>query len=288
MTNLMDKEMKPKSKTILITGVSSGIGYGMTKEFINRDYTVFGSVRTQEDADRLEKEFGQNFIPLVFDVIDQVSIEKAAGHVRVHLKGSGLGGLVNNAGISVAGPVEHLAIDDVEYNFNVNVLGIFRVTKTFLPLLGTQRNHPNLPGRILNISSISGKLSTPYLAAYTGTKHAVEGISNCLRTELLPFGIEVVIIGPGQVQTPIWDKGSLDEFKDTQYMSSMMKFFTWLVNKGKTGMAVDECSKRIADIFETEKPRSRYAVVQNKFQNWTLPLLLPNRLVDRLYLKKLM
>jgi NAD(P)-dependent dehydrogenase (short-subunit alcohol dehydrogenase family) len=284
----MDKQMKPKSRTILITGVSSGIGYGTTKELINRNYTVFGSVRKQDDAQRLKNELGEKFIPLVLDVTDQASIERAADQVQTHLKGTGLGGLINNSGISVSGPVEHLDIDKVEYNFNVNVLGIFRVTKTFLPLLGTQREHSTFPGRILNISSISGKIAAPYLAAYTGTKHAVEGISHCLRKELLAFGIDVVIIGPGQVQTPIWDKGSLDEFKNTQYISSMLKFFTYLVNKGKKGMTLDECSRRIADIFETEKPKTRYALVQNKFQNWILPLLLPDRVTDRLLLKKLM
>ena len=283
----MAGQMKPKSRAILITGVSTGIGYGTTKELINRNYTVFGSVRKPEDAQRLKTELGENFIPLVFDVTDQVSIERAAVQVQTHLKGAGLGGLINNSGISVSGPVEYLDIDKVEYNFNVNVLGIFRVTKTFLPLLGTN-DHSTLPGRILNVSSISGKISAPYLAAYTGTKHAVEGISHCLRKELLPFGIDVVIIGPGQVQTPIWDKGSLDEFKDTRYISSMTKFFTYLVNKGKSGMALDECSRRIADILETEKPKTRYAVVHKKFENWILPLLLPDRVIDRLFLKKFM
>ena len=284
----MDKQIKPKSRTILITGVSSGIGYGTTKELINRNYTIFGSVRKQEDAQRLKAELGDRFIPLVFDVTDQASIERAADQVQTQLKGTGLGGLINNSGISVSGPVEHLTIDKVEHNFNVNVLGIFRVTKIFLPLLGTRREHPALPGRILNISSVSGKISAPYMAPYTGTKHAVEGISHCLRKELLPFGIEVVIIGPGQVQTPIWDKGSLDEFKDTQYISSMMKFFKYLVTKGKKGMSLDDCSRRIANIFETEKPRIRYALVQNKFQNWILPLLLPDRVADRILLKNLM
>jgi short-subunit dehydrogenase len=287
INHLMDKQMKPKSRTILITGVSSGIGYGTTRELIGRNYTVFGSVRKQEDARRLKTELGEKFIPLVFDVTDQLSIERAADAVKTHLKGTGLGGLINNSGISVSGPVEHLDIDKVEYNFDVNVLGIFRVTKTFLPLLGT-REHSTFPGRILNISSISGKISAPYLATYTGTKHAVEGISHCLRKELLPFGIDVIIIGPGQVQTPIWEKGALDEFKDTQYISSMIKFFTYLLNKGKNGMALDECSRRIANIFETERPKTRYALVHKKFQNWIMPLLLPDRVLDRLYLKKLM
>ena len=280
--------MKPKSRTILITGVSSGIGYGMAKEFISRDYKVFGSVRKEEDVQRLKSELGEKFIPLIIDVTNQSLINKAAEKVHSYLEGNGLGGLINNSGISIPGPVEYLDIDRASYSFDVNVLGVLRVTKAFLPLMGTQNEHPVLPGRILNISSVSGKISAPYLAAYTGTKHALEGISHCLRKELLPFGIDVVIIGPGQVQTPIWDKESLDEFQDTKYISSMMKFFTYLVYKGKKGMTSAECSRRIADIFETEKPKTRYAIVQNKFKDWILPLLLPDRVVDRITLKKLM
>ena len=280
--------MKPKSRTILITGVSSGIGYGMAKEFISRDYKVFGSVRKEEDVQRLKSELGEKFIPLIIDVTNQSLINKAAEKVHSYLEGNGLGGLINNSGISIPGPVEYLDINRAAYSFDVNVLGVLRVTKAFLPLMGTQNDHPVLPGRILNISSVSGKISAPYLAAYTGTKHALEGISHCLRKELLPFGIDVVIIGPGQVQTPIWDKESLDEFQDTKYISSMMKFFTYLVYKGKQGMTSAECSRRIADIFETEKPKTRYAIVQNKFKDWILPLLLPDRVVDRITLKKLM
>ena len=124
------------------------------------------------------------------------------------------------------------------------------------------------------------------MASYTGTKHALEGISHCLRTELLPVGIDVVIIGPGQVQTPIWDKSSLDEFKNTQYFSSIMKFFTYLVSKGKKGMFLDECSRKIANIFETEKPRTAILIVQNKFQDWILPLLLPDRVMDCIIFKE--
>ena len=280
--------MKPKSKAIVITGVSSGIGYGLAHELIDRKYTIFGSVRKKEDAERLKAELGERFMPLLMDVTDMPSIAKAADLVRTQLKETGLGGLINNAGISCSGPVEHLAIEKVEYNFNVNVLGVFRVTKAFLPLLGTTKEYSTQPGRILNISSISGKISAPYMASYTGTKHAIEGISHCLRKELLPFGIDVVIIGPGQVQTPIWDKDSLEDFKDTTYASSMTKFFTWLVNKGKKGMTLHECSRRIADVFEVEKPKTRYAIVQNKFQNWILPLLVPDRVADRFILKNMM
>ena len=284
----MSSQIKPKSRTILITGVSTGIGYGAAKELIHRNYKVFGSVRKQDDAERLQAEFGDRFIPLVFDVTDQPAIERAAGQVQDHLNATGLGGLINNAGIAMAGPVEHLPIEAVAYNFNVNVLGIFRVTKAFLPLLGTRKEHPVQPGRILNISSISGKISAPFMSPYTGTKHAVEGISHCLRQELLPFGIDVVIIGPGQVQTPIWDKGSLDKFKDTRYIASISKFFPYLIRKGKNGMPLDEFSRRIADVFETIRPKTRYAIVHKKFENWILPRILPDRVVDRAILKKLM
>ena len=151
----MAKPAKPKSKRILITGVSTGIGYGLTKEFAGRGYTVFGSVRNQEDAEKVKAGLGENFIPLIFDVTDQVSIDKAITQVQSDLNGNGLGGLINNSGISIPAPVEHIDIEKAAYNFNVNVLGMLRVTKAFLPLLGTQNNHLYHPGRILNISSIS-------------------------------------------------------------------------------------------------------------------------------------
>jgi NAD(P)-dependent dehydrogenase (short-subunit alcohol dehydrogenase family) len=188
----------------------------------------------------------------------------------------------------VAGPIEHLDVDKVMNNFNINVFGIFRVTKAFLPLLGTQPNHPSPPGRILNISSIAGKMAPPFLSPYVGTKHAVEGISHCMRRELLPFGIDVVIIGPGAVQTPIWDKGGLDEFKNTRYIGSMAKYFKDFVYRGKKGMPLEECSKKIADIMEMAKPQTRYALVQNKFKNWTLPSLFSDKAVDNFFLKKYM
>lgn len=280
--------MKPRSKQILITGTSSGIGYGAAKELISRGYSVFGSVRRKEDGERVKAELGKHFIPLVLDVTDQPAIDRSVEEVRTYLGNSGLGGLINNSGVSVSGPIEHLDIEKVAYNFNVNVLGIFRVTKAFLPLLGTQRDHPSQPGRILNIGSIAGKLCAPYMAPYVGTKHALEGISHCLRRELLPYGIDVIIIGPGGVQTPIWDKGSLDEFKQTKYMESMVKYFTYLVQSGRKGMPLEVCSQKIADIFETSKPKVRYAMVQKKFRSWTLPLLMPPRMMDRYFLKNLM
>jgi len=276
-----------KAKSILITGASSGIGNGTAKEFIRRGYKVFGSVRKDEDAKRLKNELGENFFPLIFDVTDQAAVDRAATEVQKLLNGQGLGGLINNSGISISGPIEHLPIEKIAQNFEVNVFGLIRATKAFLPLLGTQKNHPSAPGRILNISSVAGKMAPPFMAPYVGSKHAVEGISHTLRRELMRYGIEVIIIGPGAVQTPIWDKGSVDEYKDTAYIGSMAKFFGKFVSEGKKGLPLEEFSKQVVDIFETQKPKTRYALVQNKFQNWTLPRLLPDRAVDNFF-KKLM
>ena len=279
--------MKPKSKFVLISGASTGIGYGAAKELIHRGYTVFGSVRKKEDGERVGSELGGRFVPLLFDVTDSRAINDAFNLTKEVLKDEGLGGVINNSGISVSGPVELLTVEEFQHNFDVNVFGVLRVIKTFLPLLGASSQITTSPGRILNISSVAGKFCAPYMAPYNGTKHALEGISNSLRLEMERYGIEVVIVGPGPVQTPIWDKGTLDRFKGTTYIDSLTKFFTKFVADGKKGMPLDECSRQIADIFEVERPKHRYAVVQSKFFNWALPRILPQKALDDYFRKQM-
>ena len=128
--------MKPISKNILITGVSTGIGYGAARHFIERGYTVFGSVRTQADADRLQQELGRSFVPLLFDVTDQEAVIEAARYLSERLAGNGLGGLINNAGIAIGGPLQDQPMAIIRAHFEVNVLGLIQVTQAFLPLLG--------------------------------------------------------------------------------------------------------------------------------------------------------
>lgn len=279
--------MKPKSKFVLITGASTGIGYGAAKELIRRGYTVFGSVRKKEDADRVKSELGAGFLPLLFDVTDAAAVGRAVTEVKDQCRGQGLRGLINNSGISVPGPIELLSVEEIAHNFDVNVFGVLRVTKAFLPLLGAQKDHPSSPGRILNMSSAGGKLAGPYMAPYCGSKHALEAISHAMRLEFMRYGIKVIIVGPGAIQTPIWDKTSLQRFEGTSYYASLAKFYGKALAAGKGGMPLEECSRQIADIFETEKPRIRYAIVQNKFFKWTLPMLVPQGARD-MVLKKLM
>ena len=279
--------MKPKSKFVLITGASTGIGYGAARELIRRGYTIFGSVRRKKDADRVKSELGDCFLPLLFDVTDAAAVDLAVTEVKHQCSGQGLGGLINNSGINVPGPIELLSMEEIAYNFQVNVFGVLRVTKACLPLLGAQRDHPSAPGRILNISSAAGKLAAPYMAPYAGAKHALEGISHAMRLEFMRYGIKVIIVGPGAIQTPIWDKSSLQRFEGTAYYDSLAKFYGKAFAAGKEGMPLEECARQIGDIFETEKPKIRYAIVQNKFFKWTLPMLLPQRTLDKFF-KKLM
>ena len=273
--------MKPVSKTILITGVSSGIGYGAAKQFIQKGYTVFGSVRTQEDADRLQAEFGDLFSPLIFDVTDVNSLAEAARFLTKKLANSGLGALINNAGIAIGGPIQDQPMAIFRQHFEVNVLGLVQVTQAFLPLLGARANHPVQPGRIQNISSVNGQVAIPFMGAYVGSKHAVEGLSHSLRRELALFGIKVIIVGPGAVKTPIWGKGTaIRPYQDTPYYPAMNWFLEQVVAAETRGFSIDYIGKRLVRIHEETRPGIRYAIVPNKFIGWTLPRLLPTRMMD--------
>ncbi|QMW03074.1 SDR family NAD(P)-dependent oxidoreductase [Spirosoma foliorum] len=273
--------MKSAPKTILITGVSTGIGYGAAKHFLQRGYTVFGSVRTQEDADRLKLEFGEAFIPLLFDVTDADAVAKAAQFLTTQLAGSGLGGLINNAGMAIGGPLQDQPISTIRQHFEVNVLGLIQVTQAFLPLLGARDNHPVQPGRILNISSVNGQVAIPFMGAYVGSKHAVEGLSHSLRRELSLLGIKVIIVGPGAVKTPIWGKGTdMSPYKNTPYYPAMQRFLKQVEVSESKGFTIDYLGERLVEIYETDRPRIRYALVPGKFMGWILPRLLPARVLD--------
>lgn len=273
--------MNSIAKTILITGASTGIGYGAAKHLIQRGYTVFGSVRTQADADRLRVELGDRFEPLLFDVTDAEAVSEAARWLTDRLAGSGLGGLINNAGIAMGGPLQHQPMATIRQHFDVNVIGLLQVTQAFLPLLGARENHPVGPGRILNISSVNGQIAIPFMGAYVGSKFALEGVSHSLRRELGLFGIKVIIVGPGAVKTPIWAKGTdISGYTETRYYPFMKRFREQVKAAEARGFSIDYLGERIADIVETPNPRIRYALVPSKVLGWTLPRLLPDRTFD--------
>jgi NAD(P)-dependent dehydrogenase (short-subunit alcohol dehydrogenase family) len=270
-------------QSVVVTGVSTGIGWGITKVLIQHGFRVFGSVRKTQDTERLSKEFGERFIPLFFDVTDEAAVQAAAQQVREQLRGETLFGLVNNAGIAVPGPLIHLATDDFRHQLEVNLVSVLIVTKAFVPLLGADRSLRGEPGRILNISSVSGKSASPFVGAYSASKHGLEGFSEALRRELMLYGIDVIIIGPGPIATPIWDKAvDISKYSQTDYVEAARRAQAYMVRNGKNGLPPEKVGEVVWQALTTRNPRVRYAVVGRDFLRRFIQRLLPKRVVDRI------
>ncbi|OWP62725.1 oxidoreductase [Hymenobacter amundsenii] len=268
-------------KSIVITGVSSGVGLAAARAFLARGYRVFGSVRREADAARLRAELGQHFTPLLFDVTDADAIAAAAAEVAHALGPEPLTGLLNNAGVAFGGPLQYQPIEIIRQQFEVNVLGLLQVTQAFLPLLGARSGFTGQPGRVLNMGSVSGQVAAPFLGAYVGTKHALEGLTATLRRELRLFGVPVVLIGLGVTQTPIWDKGiDLEPYAQTPYHGPAQRFLGF-INKTRTqGLTPEYVADRLVQILETPRPKIRYTIAADVFRAYIVPRLLPARALD--------
>ena len=272
-------------KQVVITGVSTGIGYACVKVLVDRGFRVYGSVRKPADADRLQQEFGEKFVPLLFDVTDEPAVQAGAEKVKAHLDMATLDGLVNNAGIEIAGPLAYLPTDQFRYQLEVNLTGPLIVTKAFLPLLGADQSRKGRPGRIVNISSAGGKIAGPFTGAYSASKFGLEGFSESLRRELMLFGIDVIIIGPGAVVTPIWQKsetGVTERFRETPFVEALAKFESYAAKEGANGFPPSVIGNVVSQALTSEHPKIRYAVVPNRLTNWIIPQLLPMRILDKL------
>jgi len=273
------------SNAIFITGVSSGIGRGIAEVCVSHGFNVFGTVRKKTDADRLRAELGNAFTPFLMDVTSQSDVSQAADRVNTMLNGLNLAGLVNNAGVSLVGPLLHQPLEDVRTQLEVNLISPLRVIQAFAPLLGTDKARQGGPGRIVNISSVGGKMAFPYLGAYAASKHGLEGLSESLRRELMLYGIDVIVIEPGYVDTPILDKAQAEDYaryRLTDYASSLENFRTAFIKEGRMGLAPQRVGETVLKALTVASPRSTYPVMQQKFKNWTLPRLLPKRVLDRL------
>ena len=268
-------------KYILITGVSTGIGHDATRYLLDEGYFVFGSVRKQADADRLQQEFGERFQPLIFDVSDNDAIQKAVPLVEKKVGSEGLAGLINNAGIAYGGPLQHIPMEEFEHQFEVNVFGVMRVTQAFLPLLGAKESVTHPPGKIINISSVSGIFTVPFVGAYCSSKFALESLSDALRRELLMFGIDVIVLQPGPVQTPIWAKAKANDnrYENTAYAKVFNKLDRLIGGAEKRALPVAVISKRIHQVLKAKRPQTRYILHSNKFGTWFISKL-PDRIVD--------
>jgi NAD(P)-dependent dehydrogenase (short-subunit alcohol dehydrogenase family) len=250
-----------------------------------KGFRVFGSVRKPADAERLRTELGARFSPLLFDVTDEAAVARGAAEVGAALAGGRLMGLVNNAGIAVAGPLLEASADDFRHQLEVNLIAPMTVIKAFAPLLGTDPARIGPPGRIVNISSVGGRFAAPFVGLYAASKHGLEGLSQSLRRELMLFGIDVIIVAPGSVATPIWDKAEqidLAPYEKSPYFEIIKRFRDYMIAEGRKGWSSERLGEVVYEALTAARPKTRYSPVAGRFQNWTLPTTLPARMVDRI------
>ncbi len=275
-------------KNILITGVSSGIGYDAVGHFTALGYRVFGSVRSQNDAERLREEF-PHLICLEFDVTDRVKIEHARQEVVRILEGEPLTALVNNAGYALGGPLALLSDDAFSKQLEVNVLGVRYVTNAFLPLLGACTAFAHKPGKVINISSISGVLNTPMNGAYCVSKHALESMMEVYRREMKRYGIQFVSIQPGPIQSKLWEKNTntLEAYLDTDYGVMAQKTSRIIQQAEKEALPARRVSLLIEKVINSKRPKLAYILHSRRLPIWFMVKVFPKRFVDFILSKAL-
>jgi NAD(P)-dependent dehydrogenase (short-subunit alcohol dehydrogenase family) len=277
-------------RSIVVTGASTGIGRGIAGVLVRRGLHVFGTVRKQSDADSLRAEFGAKLTPLLMDVTDAGGVARAAAQVRDALGRENLAGLVNNAGVAVVGPLLHLPLPEFRRQLEVNLIAPLLVTQAFAPLLGTDRTRTGRPGRIINISSVGGRMGAPFLGAYAASKHGLEGMSESLRREMMIYGIDVIVVEPGYVNTPILDKAESEDlgiYRHTDYATTLDRFRKLFIEEGRQGLPPQAIGEAVHSALTVTRPSVNYLVVRQKFRNWTIPSHLPKRLLDRLIGKRI-
>ncbi|NQY40349.1 MAG: SDR family oxidoreductase [Henriciella sp.] len=276
-------------KTVVITGASTGIGRSTAEYLAANGWQVFAGVRKEKDGVALT-EADAHIKHILLDVTNPEQVDAAVETIRAALEGQKLAGLINNAGIANMGPLAVQPLDQFKAHFDVNVFGLLRASQAFAPLLGMDESLAGKPGRIVNITSVGGRLASPFLGAYTATKHAVESMTDSLRRELVIFGIDAIAVGPGAVKTPIWDKAedanSSNPYSNSPWAKPIDKFSETMLEGGRTGLDPEVIAKTIENALTAKKPKARYAPVPDKLTNFTLPMLLPKRVVDGFFWKR--
>lgn len=272
------------ARSFVITGASTGIGRSAALHLDRLGHRVFAGVRNPADGEALQRDASERFTPVVLDVTDPDDIAAAVQTVENALGGAPLDGLVNNAGIALGGPLEFLAIDRLRLQLEVNVVGLVAVTQALLPLL--RRG----PGRIVNIGSIGGRLTSPFMGPYCASKYAVEALSDALRMELQPWGIQVSVVEPGPVQSSIWEKGR-DQYREFTASMSARARELYGPYLERTDKAIDlrvrvavpttTTDRVIEHALVAPRPRTRYLVGAAARVGVAMRWLLPDRLLDR-------
>jgi NAD(P)-dependent dehydrogenase (short-subunit alcohol dehydrogenase family) len=275
-------------QSVVVTGTSTGIGFGAAKVLIARGFRVFGSVRKAVDADRLRAELGSGFVPMLFDVTDEAAVHAAAAEVRTALKGETLAGLVNNAGIAVAGPFLELGVADFRRQMEVNVIGPVIATQACAPLLGADPALQGPRGRIVMISSLAGRNGNPLAAPYSTSKHALEGLSESLRREFMLFGIDVIVIAPGAVKSAIWDKApeiDIASNRASPFLPAAQRLHAFMMNLVAHALPAEKIGELVYAALTLPQPKVRYEISPDPFRMLMMRTL-PKRMLDRIIARR--
>ena len=278
----------PSSKSVVITGASTGIGAACALALDKLGYRVFAGVRDPADGTTLAASASPRLMPIGLDVTDAASIAAAVHTVRAMGGEDGLAGLVNNAGIGIAGPVEALALAEWRRQFDVNVFGLIAVTQAFLPLLRQAR------GRVINMGSMASRAAMPFMAPYSASKHALKGLNDSLRVELQPWGINVALIEPGAIATLIrgktrktvdtWDVGWTPEMR-TMYQEAFTRVKERATQASQKAPAPGIVVRAVVHALRSRFPKTRYLVGRDAKVRALLATVLPDRLQDWLLTK---
>ncbi|WP_319450332.1 MULTISPECIES: SDR family NAD(P)-dependent oxidoreductase [unclassified Mycobacterium] len=273
--------MTASPEIVVVTGASTGIGAATARELARRGFHVLAGVRRDRDADAIR---GPGIEPVIIDVTNPEHIAALAARVQGDPQGRALRALVNNAAIQVNVPVETYAIDEWRNMFEVNLFGQIAVTQALLPALIRSR------GRVVNISSVGGKIAMAAYGPYAGTKFALEAVSDSLRRELAPSGVRVVVVEPGAVRTEMLGRAVASAQDSTSAMTAeQAQRYGGLVHavnaqaasSTDSGLPADAAAKVIAKAVTARKPRTRYAVGRDAAVITRMARFLPDRVLDR-------
>jgi NAD(P)-dependent dehydrogenase (short-subunit alcohol dehydrogenase family) len=267
------------SRTVLITGATRGIGRVTALHLVQAGFRVFAAGRTEEALSALARESGGAIEPVCMDVTDEASIARGRDEVDRRTDGYGLDALVNNAGYGQGGPLELVSDREIRAQYETNVFGLLNVTRAFLPRMRERRS-----GRVVNVGSIAGHVSLPFLGAYASTKHALEGLSDALRLELRPFGVHVVLVKPGAINTEFGEteKEGLRKYAGdgSPYGSLMQPFMRWHASFHPTAPGPEHVARAIERALIDAPPRDRYYAPPRTAWTMRLRTMLPTRVSD--------
>jgi NAD(P)-dependent dehydrogenase (short-subunit alcohol dehydrogenase family) len=277
-------------RSCVITGASTGIGEACALRLDRSGWRVFAGVRREADAARLTAQLSERSHPVIIDVTDAGSIASGVGRIASAVGDEGLDGLVNNAGVAVAGPLEFLPLEEFRRQLEVNVTGQLAVTQACLPLLRRRR------GRVVFMGSIAGRVALPMLGPYSASKHAIEALGDALRVELQPWGMHVAIVEPGSIATPIWKKGEeaaaqgasrFPPAAEQLYKPAIGAMRKAAADASRRGIPPDTVAALVEHALTSASPRTRYLVGADARLRARIGAFVPDRLRDRLFTRVL-